>query len=74
MGHAELLADLAQIARRAAFVLHHARAADHFQIGNLGQMGQDLVLDALGEEGVLFFAAQIFERQHRDRFCVNDRL
>ena len=74
MCHAELLADLAQIARRAALVLHDARAADHFQVGNPGQMGHDLVLDALGEEGVRFFFAQIFERKDRDRLCVNDRL
>jgi hypothetical protein len=66
MCHAELLSDLAQIARRAAFVLHDARAADHFQVGNLGQMGQDLVLDALGEEGVRFFFAQIFKRKNGD--------
>ena len=68
MCDAELLADLAQIARRAAFVLHDARAADHFQVGNLCQMGQDLVLHALGEEGVCFFFAQIFKRKHRDAF------
>jgi hypothetical protein len=27
-----------------------------------------LVLDALGEEGVRFFFAQIFEGKHRDAF------
>ena len=68
MCDAELLADLAQIARCAAFVLHDARPADDFQVGNPGQMGQDLVLDALGEEGVRFFFAQIFKRKHRDAF------
>ena len=39
MRHAELLPDLAQIARRAAFVLHHRRAADHFQIRDLREVG-----------------------------------
>ena len=68
MRHAELLADLAQIARRAALVLHHGGAADHFQVGDLRQVGQDLVLHAIGEEGVRFFFAQIFERKHRDAF------
>ncbi len=62
MRHAELLADLAQIARRAAFVLHDAGAADHFQVGNPGQMGQDLVLHALSKEGVCFLFAEIFKR------------
>src|SRR5437868_1479141 len=34
-------------------------------------MGQDLILHAIGEEGVSFFFAQIFERKDRDRFCGN---
>ena len=68
MCHAELLADFTQIARRAALVLHHARAADHFKLRDLCEVGQDLVLDALGEEGVRFFFAQIFERKDRDAF------
>src|SRR5437868_2811079 len=34
-------------------------------------MSQDLVLDALGEEGVRFFFAQIFERQYGDRLFGN---
>ncbi len=71
MRDAELLADLAQIARRAAFVLHDARAADHLQVGDSRKGGQDLVLDAIGEEFVLFFLAQIFEREHRDAFFRN---
>src|SRR5947207_629835 len=32
----ELLADLAQVARDSAFVLHYRGAADHFQIGQAG--------------------------------------
>ena len=68
MRHAELLADLAQIARGAGLVLHDARAADHFQIRDLREVGQDLVLHAVGEEDVLFVAAQIFKRKHRDAF------
>ena len=63
MRNPELLADLAQIARRVALVLHDARAADHFQISDLREVGQDLVLHALGEEAVRFFFAQIFKRQ-----------
>ncbi len=71
MRHAELLADLAQIARRAGLVLHDRRAADHLQIRDLGEVGQDLVLHAIGEEGVRFFFAQIFERKDRDAFLRN---
>ena len=68
MRDAELLADLAQIARRAALVLHDARAADHFEIGDLREVGQNLVLHAIGEKGVLFVAAQIFKGKHGDAF------
>jgi hypothetical protein len=34
MRHAKFLADLAQIARDSALVLHCRRAADHLQIGD----------------------------------------
>ena len=68
MRDAELLADLAQIARRAGLVLHHARAADHFQIGDLREVGQNLVLHPIGEKDVLFVAAQVFEGKHSDDF------
>ena len=71
MRHAELLPDFAQIARRPAFVLHDARAADHFKLRDLREVGQDLILHAIGEEGVRFFFAQVFERQHRDGLFSN---
>ena len=61
MRDTELLADLAQIARDPAFVLHHARAADHFQIRDLGEVGQDFVLHAIGEERVLLFLRSDFQ-------------
>jgi hypothetical protein len=38
MGHAQLLPNLAQIARNAALVLHHRRAADHFQVRDLREV------------------------------------
>ena len=41
-------------------------ARDDFQIGDLRQAGQNFVLDAIGEVGVVFFAAQVFKRQHGD--------
>ncbi len=66
MRHAQLLPDLAQVARRVALVIHHRGAADHFQVGEFGQSGQDLILHAVGEEGVVFIAAEIVEGQHGD--------
>ena len=68
MRHPELLADLTQIARHSALVLHHGCAPDHFQIGDPGQVRQNFVLHAIGEKGVVRVAAQVFKRKNRDAF------
>ncbi len=68
MRDAELLPDLSKIAIARRFVAHHARAADHFEVGHFREIGQDFVLHAVGEVGILLVIAQIFERQHRDAF------
>ena len=52
----------------ASFVLHHTRAADHFQVSDFRKIGQNFVLHAVGKEGVLLFVAQIIERQNRNAF------
>ena len=69
----ELLADLAQIARHVALVLHHRRAADYFQIGDRGQVGQNFVLDAVGEISVLFLVAQVSKWKNGDTLPGNRR-
>ena len=40
-----------------------------FKIRDLREAGQNFVLNAVGKIGVVGIAAQILERQHRDRFC-----
>ena len=57
MRDAKLLPDLAQIPSGRIFVLRHAGAADDFEVRDFGQIGQDFVLHAIGEEGVRFFFA-----------------
>ena len=66
--NAKLLSDFAQIALHASFVLHHRGAADDFQVRNFCEISQDFILHTVGEEGVLFFVAQVFERQNGDAF------
>ena len=66
MRHAERLADFAQVAGDTAFVLHCRRPANDFQIGDPSEIGQDFVLHAIGEEGVLLVYAQILEGKNRD--------
>ena len=65
--HAELLPISRQIFR-AGSCMRGRSARDDFQRADLGQPSQDFVLDAFGEIGVVLVAAQVFERQHRDRF------
>src|SRR5205807_5584837 len=59
------LSDLLEVTRRAA-VLHHTRPAHHLQISHLGEVGEDFVLHAIGEEGVGLVVALVFERQNGD--------
>ena len=55
--YTELLTDVAQVPRRAGLVLHHTGAADYFQVRDLGEVGQNLVLHAIGKESVVLIAA-----------------
>jgi hypothetical protein len=38
-------------------ILHHAGVADHPEIANAGQLGQDVVLNAIGKNRVVFVVA-----------------
>ena len=67
MRHAQLIADLAHISFAAIF--HHAGPADDFQIGDLRQLGQNVVLHTIGKGRVFFLLAQIFKRQNGDSSC-----
>ena len=64
---AELLCDVRQIFR-CAFKALGGGARDDFQVCHLGQSRQDFVLHAFGKERVVGIAAEIVERQYRDRF------
>ena len=61
------LSDFAQVVLLSA-IRHHRGARDNFQVGDAGEVRQDIVLNAVGEVGVLRVGAKIIERQHRDRF------
>lgn len=60
--YAQIITDLADIPFTA--IIHHAGSADHFQIGDPRQLGQNVVLDTL-DEGTSIFSllAQIFKRR-----------
>src|SRR6266481_4143783 len=63
MRDAELLRDLAQVALHAALILHHRGAADHFEIGQLGEVGQGFILHAVGKKCVVGVATENFKKR-----------
>jgi hypothetical protein len=70
MSNSESIRNLAKIAFHPWLVLHHRVAADHFQIRDLGQVIPDFILNAHGEERLLWIGAQTFEGQNGNApFC-----
>ncbi len=69
MPHAELAAHLPQIGG-AALVGEGGVARDHQQTGDLGEVGDDVLGDPVGEILLLGVGAHVLERQHDDRRLV----
>src|SRR6476659_10626038 len=67
VGNSELSRDLRQIFGCALIMLCRS-ARDNFQVGNLGQAGEDLVLNAVGKVSVVRVSASIFKRKHGNAF------
>ena len=67
----EGLSDLTQVSLDPSFVLHDRRAADDLQVGDLGQIGEDFVLDAVREITVLLVITEILKRQNGNAFRRN---
>ena len=53
---------------RFALVSRGGSSRDHFQVGDARKLGQNFVLNAVGEISGTLVIAQILKRQHRDRF------
>ena len=69
---AELLRNCLEIFR-LTLVFRGRGARDHFQIGDARELGQDFILNAIGEVSRALVVAQVFERQDGDRFWRNRR-
>src|SRR5689334_18470068 len=67
MRDTQCLTDLACVMPTA--ILHHAAATDDFKGGNVCQLGQKVILEAISERGVLPVVTEVFKRQHRDSRC-----
>ena len=48
-------------------IRHDGGARDNFQVANLRQIREHVVLNPVGEVGVFFLGAEIFKWQHRNR-------
>jgi hypothetical protein len=71
-GHAEFAGHCLQVFR-FALILHCRRTRDDLQVADAGEFGQDLALNAVGEIGIVWVTAQIFERQDRDALVGDHR-
>ena len=47
-------------------ILHDTSATDDLESGDVRQLGQKIVLDAVGKGGVLSVVAQVLKRRHSD--------
>ena len=52
VAYSQLLRNLSEITRDPTLILHDRSAANHFQIFDLGQIGEQFFLDAIGEKRV----------------------
>ena len=65
VSHAQLAPDFRKVTFRIS-ITHDRAAADHLQVGNLGERGQNIILNAVREITVLFVVAKIIKRENGD--------
>src|SRR5205823_10357652 len=54
VSNTQRLPNFSEVTRGRGLVLVYTGAADHLQIGDLGQIGENFILNAVGEKRVLF--------------------
>src|SRR6266571_5375628 len=68
--HTELLCDVADISRFVSKLLCRS-TRDHFEVTDLRQPGEDLILDAFAKISVIRIVTQVLEGQNGDRLAFN---
>src|SRR5512132_2616767 len=66
-GHAEFASHCLQVFWRA-FVFGWRFSRDNLQVADASELGQDLILNAVGEVSIVRVTAQIVEWEDRDAF------
>jgi len=61
VSYAQSIGNLAQIAFGVRPVLHHRGSANDFELGHLGQVIEDFILDTVTKIGVIFICADVLE-------------
>src|SRR5207248_273275 len=67
MRYSQIISNLTEIAFAAIF--HHAGPADDFQVADLRQLGQDVILHTISKRAIFLLLAEIFKRQNGDSSC-----
>src|SRR5260370_36323721 len=67
MRYSQFVSDLTEIS--FATVIHDTRPADDFQVSDLGQLRQNVVLHTIGKRGVFLLLAQVFKWQYGNSSC-----
>jgi hypothetical protein len=70
--HAEVASDVLHL-RRPALVDERGVARDHEQAGDLGEVGDQVLGDPVGEVFLFGIAAHVLKRQDRDRGLLRQR-
>ena len=64
------MANRTHIAPISFLISHHARAADDFQVVNVRETRQEIVLNPGSEFGIFFVVTDVLERQHGDALWI----
>ncbi len=59
---------------RGVAILHDRSAGHDVKLRDERQIGENILLDAIGEERAVFFLAHVAERENRQRLLAGDRL
>ena len=66
VSNSQSLGDLGQVLLRRAPVRHYRCPADHPEVVNFCEAGQNVILNSIGKKGVRLVVAEVFERKHRN--------
>src|SRR5437762_2891842 len=67
MRYTQIISNLTEISFAAIF--HHTRSADDFQVADLRQLGQDVILHTISKRAIFLLLTEVFKRQNGYSSC-----